>query len=251
MTVGRQMHGDGALTHVDGLGIYRLLALVPDSADLRRFVTDTLGALATDDLPEYADLRQTLRILLETNVNVAETARRLFFHYNTLRYRIAKLERLVGPFTTDPELASRCARPQDPRDARHLRHRCRMPCGRASRRSLLGGGRVRQRPAADHRDDRDDAGQDREADPLAVQELLGDRLRSTDRRAGVAPITAAVTVPMTATPTELPSSCAVSLRAEPSEVWSEGSASMRATAEVVMTSRIPRPSTNSPAANPG
>jgi len=104
VTVGRQMHGDGALTHVDGLGIYRLLALIPEGADLRRFVRDSLRELATDDSPEYAGLRETLAILLDTNMNVAETARRLFFHYNTLRYRIGKLEKLLGPFSTDPEL---------------------------------------------------------------------------------------------------------------------------------------------------
>lgn len=102
--VGRQMHGESALTHFDGLGIYRLLALVPDGADLRRFVEESLGELATDDSPENADLRHTLSVLIDTNLNVAETARQLFFHYNTLRYRIAKLERMLGPFTSDPQL---------------------------------------------------------------------------------------------------------------------------------------------------
>jgi PucR family transcriptional regulator, purine catabolism regulatory protein len=102
--VGRQMHGESALTHFDGLGIYRLLALIPDGADLRRFVEESLGELATDDSPENADLRRTLSVLIDTNLNVAETARQLFFHYNTLRYRIAKLERMLGPFTSDPQL---------------------------------------------------------------------------------------------------------------------------------------------------
>ena len=102
--VGRQMHGESALTHFDGLGIYRLLALIPDGADLRRFVEESLGELATDDSAENADLRNTLSVLLDTNLNVAETARQLFFHYNTLRYRIAKLERMLGPFTSDPNL---------------------------------------------------------------------------------------------------------------------------------------------------
>ncbi|MFL6169056.1 MAG: PucR family transcriptional regulator [Ornithinibacter sp.] len=102
--VGRQMHGESALTHFDGLGIYRLLALIPDGADLRRFVEESLGELANDDSAENADLRNTLSVLLDTNLNVAETARQLFFHYNTLRYRIAKLERMLGPFTSDPQL---------------------------------------------------------------------------------------------------------------------------------------------------
>jgi len=107
--VGRRMHGSGAVAHFDGLGVFRLLSLVEDTAELRAFADETLGELAQGDGPgqesgEAADLRRTLEVLLETNLNVAETARLLHFHYNTLRYRIAKLERMLGPFTRDAHL---------------------------------------------------------------------------------------------------------------------------------------------------
>ncbi|MFI6815136.1 PucR family transcriptional regulator [Nonomuraea sp. NPDC050328] len=102
--VGRQLHGPGAVAHFDQLGVYRLLSLVNDTEELHAFVRETLGPLAGDDDAENADLRRTLQVLLETNLNVAETARRLHFHYNTLRYRIGKLERLLGNFTADHHL---------------------------------------------------------------------------------------------------------------------------------------------------
>jgi purine catabolism regulator len=104
VSVGRQMSGPSALTHFDGLGIFRLLTLVPDTAELRGFAAEALGELITNDTPENADLRMTLGVLLDTGLNVAESARILHFHYNTLRYRIVKLERMLGPFTADPHL---------------------------------------------------------------------------------------------------------------------------------------------------
>ena len=101
--IGRRLQGPGARATFDQLGAYRLLALVPDSSELRDYVTDVLGELGRDTT-EAADLRHTLEVLIDTNGNVAETARRLHFHYNTLRYRIEKLERIVGPFTTNAAL---------------------------------------------------------------------------------------------------------------------------------------------------
>ena len=101
--IGRRLHGTGARASFDRLGVHRLISLIPDLGELRGFVDEVLGDLAADR-PESADLRHTLEVLLDTNCNVAQAARRLHFHYNTLRYRIMKLERLVGPFTTVPSL---------------------------------------------------------------------------------------------------------------------------------------------------
>jgi purine catabolism regulator len=102
--VGRRLHGDRAVTHFDALGVFRLLSQVEDRAELASFISETLGPLAADDSEEMEDLRTTLTVLLDHNLNVASTARALHFHYNSLRYRISKLERLLGPFTTDPRL---------------------------------------------------------------------------------------------------------------------------------------------------
>jgi len=105
--VGRRVNGGGSTTFFDQLGLHRLIALIPDSpegvSELRSFVRDVLGPLA-EQTTEAADLRETLQVLLDTNFNVAEAARLQFFHYNTMRYRVSKLERLLGPLSTDPHL---------------------------------------------------------------------------------------------------------------------------------------------------
>ena len=97
------MHGGGSVTRFDQLGLHRLLALVPDGAELTAFAADVLGPLA-ERTAEAADLRETLQVLLDTNFNVAEAARAQFFHYNTMRYRVGKLQRILGPVATDPHL---------------------------------------------------------------------------------------------------------------------------------------------------
>lgn len=101
--VGRRVHGGGSTTYFDQLGVHRLIALISDERELAAFTRDVLGPLALDTT-EAADLRETLQVLLDTNFNVAEAARVQFFHYNTMRYRVAKLERLLGPLSSDPHL---------------------------------------------------------------------------------------------------------------------------------------------------
>lgn len=101
--VGRRIHGPGSLTRFDSLGVHRLISLVPDAEELRSFAVEVLGPLAENSATAI-DLRETLQILLDANLNVAEAARVQHFHYNTVRYRVTKLESMLGPFTSDPHL---------------------------------------------------------------------------------------------------------------------------------------------------
>ncbi|CCQ15669.1 putative CdaR family transcriptional regulator [Rhodococcus sp. AW25M09] len=101
--VGRRIGGDWTVTAFDELGVFRLLSLVDNEDELELFARETLHDLAGHSA-EAQDMRKTLDMLLATNINIAETARALHFHYNTLRYRITKLEKILGPFTDHADL---------------------------------------------------------------------------------------------------------------------------------------------------
>lgn len=103
LEVGRRFRGPSTTTWFDDLGLHRLIAMVPDTEELRAFAHDVLGELA-GATEEAVTLRETLQVLLNTNFNVAEAARTQFFHYNTMRYRVGKLERMLGPVASDQNL---------------------------------------------------------------------------------------------------------------------------------------------------
>ena len=107
LRMGRLSHGPGKVTLFGELGLFRLLSLVDDVGELRDFVRDTLGGLMAAEARESAELIRTLQVLLDSHLNVARAARALHLHYNTMRYRITKLERLVGPLMSDNKLCLR------------------------------------------------------------------------------------------------------------------------------------------------
>ena len=106
LQVGRRLSGSSAVTNFAGLGLYRLLSNV-SQAELRTFVQDTLGPVLELPEPARSDLLKSLAVLSSTRFNVAESARILHYHYNTMRYRVTKLERMLGAFADDAAAALR------------------------------------------------------------------------------------------------------------------------------------------------
>ena len=105
-----QVASASARIGVTGFADVGVLALL--SADRERagwFVSEELGKLA-DPGPTLDDLRETALCYLETGRNLMDTARQLHVHRNTVVYRVAKIERLLGrplderPFATQAAL---------------------------------------------------------------------------------------------------------------------------------------------------
>lgn len=85
------------------LGMYRLFAHIGGTAALRSTVQETLGPLIEADERTGSDLVHTLRVYLERDRRIAETARALHVHVNTLRYRIDRIAKLLDVDLDDAE----------------------------------------------------------------------------------------------------------------------------------------------------
>ena len=104
--VGRWAKGRHVTEVFDQLGLERLLSSVPEG-ELAEFVRHTIGALHDHDRTHATELVDTLAVWLETR-NVAEAARRMYVHYNTLKNRLERVEAILGPVLDDSARALEC-----------------------------------------------------------------------------------------------------------------------------------------------
>ncbi len=101
-TIARRLGVANQMTAYAELGVRRLLYQLPEH-ERRAYVEEVLGPVAGPD-DEAADLRHFLHALRATHGNLAETARLLFVHRNTVRQRVVRLQSVLGPFLDDPDL---------------------------------------------------------------------------------------------------------------------------------------------------
>ncbi len=60
--------------------------------EIQRLIKDVFQPLIPLDSPENKTLLETLYVYIESKFNIKDTAERLFVHYNTVRYRLDRLE---------------------------------------------------------------------------------------------------------------------------------------------------------------
>lgn len=82
---------------VDTYSKHRVFSIIENVSNvdtLKQFVRDKIGVLIDYDHKNGTDLMETLGLLIEGDLNYKRVAERSFIHYNTVRYRVSKIEQL-------------------------------------------------------------------------------------------------------------------------------------------------------------
>ncbi len=87
-----------ALLAFEDTGAYRLLlgAMSEDPQELERFYAETIEPLSAYDDQYETELVTTVETYLDNDGNVAATAKQLFTHRHTIRYRLERVRELCG-----------------------------------------------------------------------------------------------------------------------------------------------------------
>ncbi len=86
----------------DSLGFYKILS-EKNRSELERFIEDLLQPVFEYDRNKKGELIKTLETYYENNRNLKLTSSKMYTHYNTVLYRIKKIEELAGISLDNPD----------------------------------------------------------------------------------------------------------------------------------------------------
>ncbi len=94
--------GGGSFFPFERLGILRLLYAGDPQRETERFIAETLGELASSQLPHERELLETLDCYFRNLGNQRRMAQELYVHYNTVAYRLRSIQEITGLNLGDP-----------------------------------------------------------------------------------------------------------------------------------------------------
>lgn len=98
-----QNKGGNCFFPFDRLGILRLLYSGDPHREVGRFVEETLQGLLTQPEPHRQELLETLACYFKNLGNQRRMAQDLYLHYNTVAYRLKRIQELTGRTLRHPE----------------------------------------------------------------------------------------------------------------------------------------------------
>ena len=77
------------------LGVYQLLLAIDDKNTMKQYYDAKLGVLEKHDQNNGSDYLEFLKVYLNSNCSINDTADKLFIHRNTVVYKIKKINELL------------------------------------------------------------------------------------------------------------------------------------------------------------
>ncbi len=94
--ISKVCHLEGTILRYEDLGIFPLLSVLPDSAEVRQFRERYVQPLIDFERSHNLNMIETLETYFECNQNMKLTATKLFTHYNTVVYRMDRIQSTLG-----------------------------------------------------------------------------------------------------------------------------------------------------------
>ncbi len=94
--ISRVCHLEGTILRYEDLGIFPLLSVLPDSVEVRQFRERYVQPLIDVERSHNLNMIETLETYFECNQNMKRTATKLFTHYNTVVYRMDRIQSILG-----------------------------------------------------------------------------------------------------------------------------------------------------------
>ena len=93
----------GEIIHFDDLGIIGLLFEANNLEPMKGFCEKFLGPLMEYDEKNQKDLIKTLQVFLDNESVIQSSSDELHVHYNTMKYRLKRIEEITGLNLTDAQ----------------------------------------------------------------------------------------------------------------------------------------------------
>lgn len=91
-----KMQIEKEIVEYDDIGVFALLYRIPADKQLENYMAGYLTPLLCYDKEHTSNLVETLRVYIENKGNKKITAEKLFTHYNTVSYRLERINEILG-----------------------------------------------------------------------------------------------------------------------------------------------------------
>ncbi|MHC1759827.1 MAG: PucR family transcriptional regulator [Negativicutes bacterium] len=96
LRIGKEIGFAGRDVHFNDLGVYRLLVLLETREEMKAYLQDYISRLIAYDEDKNTELVKTLTMYFRFRGNIRKISQELYTHYNTILYRIERIQKITG-----------------------------------------------------------------------------------------------------------------------------------------------------------